>query len=404
MKFFALAFFCAVAITFLIVHLRDFHFHFSADHDLEGVQKMHEVAVPRIGGVGIFLALASSALLLWAIDSPHLPFFLLFLIPSSMIFAVGLLEDLTKRVSVRMRLGAAMLAALAASFLFDSTVRTFGIEAIDTLFEISLVALLFTMVAVAGVSNAVNLIDGFNGLSGMVTLVALLALALVAWLAGDDLICTIALATAGAVGGFLVWNYPNAKIFLGDGGAYLVGFVIAELSVLLHERNPDVSVLFPLLLMIYPIFETLFTIYRRKFLKGVSPGLPDALHLHQIINKRLVRWSVMGKPGTLRSRGNARTSPYLWVLSTMATVPAMMFWNDSAMLAIFIVLFAVSYVWVYSRLVKFRTPLFLNFHIRKARSQLGKKHLALRKGVPLADLHLAEKKAEMPLLGDAETR
>lgn len=368
MTLFALSFLCALFITFLVVHLRDFHFHLSADHDLDGVQKMHEVAVPRVGGVGIFLALVCSAGWLWAIDSPHVEFFLLFLLPSSLIFAVGLLEDLTKRVSVRVRLSAAMLAALAASFLLNITVRTFGIEALDTIFQINVIALVFTMVAVAGVSNAVNLIDGFNGLSGFVTVIALLGLGLVAYLAGDQMVFTIALATAGAVAGFLVWNYPKAKIFLGDGGAYLVGFIIAELSILLHERNPDVSVLFPLLLMIYPIFETLFTIYRRKFIQGQSPGAPDALHLHQIINKRLVRWSVAGKPGMLRSRGNANTSPYLWVLSTMATVPAVIFWNNSALLGAFIVLFAVSYVWVYSRLVKFKTPYFLNFHIKKPRT------------------------------------
>lgn len=367
MTFFALSFLCALFITFLVVHLRDFHFHLSADHDLDGVQKMHEVAVPRIGGVGIFLALACSAVFLWVSGSPHLQFFLLFLVPASLIFAVGLLEDLTKRVSVRVRLSAAMLAALAGCFLLDSTVRTFGIDAIDTLFQINLVSIVFTMVAVAGVSNAVNLIDGFNGLSGMVTLVALLALSLVAYLTGDQIIFMIALTTAGGVAGFLVWNYPNAKIFLGDGGAYLIGFVIAELSVLLNERNPEVSVLFPLLLMIYPIFETLFTIYRRKFIQGRSPGAPDALHLHQIINKRLVRWSTTCKQGPLRSRGNSMTSPYLWILSAMATVPAVVFWNNSAMLAAFIVLFAVSYVWMYSRLVKFKTPILLNFSLKTAR-------------------------------------
>lgn len=367
MTFFALSFVCALFVTFLVVHLRDFHFHLSADHDLVGVQKMHEVAVPRVGGFGVFLSLVCTAIFLWVIESPHLQFYLLFLLPATLIFTVGLLEDLTKRVSVRARLSAAMLAALAGCFLIDSTVRTFGVDVIDSLFQINLIAVMFTMVAVAGVSNAVNLIDGFNGLSGVVTLVALLALSLVSYLAGDQLIFMIALATAGGVAGFLVWNYPNAKVFLGDGGAYLIGFVIAELSVLVHERNPEVSVLFPLLLMIYPIFETLFTIYRRKFIQGRSPGAPDALHLHQVINKRLVRWNTHSNSRPLRSRGNAMTSPYLWVLSAMATVPAVLFWNNSLALAAFIALFAISYVWVYSRLIKFKTPSLLSFPLKKAR-------------------------------------
>lgn len=367
MKFFALALCSAAFITFLVVRFRDWHFHLSADHDLAGVQKMHAVAVPRVGGVGIFMALLSSALWLWIVDSAQLRFFGLFLIPSSLVFAVGLLEDLTKRVSVRMRLGATMLGALAGSFILGITVRNFGVDAIDTLFQINLVALVFTMVAVAGVANAVNLVDGFNGLSGLVTVIALLALGAIAFMVGDETVLTIALASAGAVTGFLVWNYPNAKIFLGDGGAYLVGFIIAELSVLLHERNPQVSVLCPLLLMIYPIFETLFTIYRRKFLQGQSPGEPDALHLHQIINKRLVRWRASGKTGSIRSRGNAMTSPYLWVLSLMATVPAVLFWDNSAMLAVFILLFVVTYVWVYRSITRFRTPRLLSLPLRKSR-------------------------------------
>ncbi len=397
MKFFALSFVCAVFITFLVVHLRDFHFHLSADHDLSGVQKAHAVAVPRIGGVGIFIALLCSAVWLWIIDSPHLRFFLLFLVPSSLVFAVGLLEDLTKRVSVRMRLSVTMLSALIGSYLLNITVRSFGIDAIDTLFQINLIAIIFTMVAVAGVANAVNLVDGFNGLSGFVTVVALLALGVVAYIVGDQLISTIALTSAGAVTGFLFWNYPKAKIFLGDGGAYLVGFIIAELSILLNERNPQVSVLFPLLMMIYPIFETLFTIYRRKFIQGKSPGLPDALHLHQILNKRLVRWSACGKNGSIRSRGNAKTSPYLWVLSSLGTIPAVMFWNNSAVLASFIGLFVVTYVWIYSSLVKFKTPRFLNIPLKKSRMRHSNAASALRGGH-----HMLRKMSKDFLLKDTD--
>lgn len=242
------------------------------------------------------------------------------------------------------------------ALLLDASVRTFGIPVVDMLFQINLVAFVFTVVAVAGVANAVNLIDGFNGLSGVVTVSALSALGVVAFIVGDTSIFTIAFVTAAAVAGFLVWNYPRAKIFLGDGGAYLVGFIIAELSVLLHERNPEVSVLCPLLIVIYPVFETIFSIYRRKFVRGQSPGAPDAMHLHQMINKRLVRWRVGSANTSIRARGNAMTSPYLWALNLLAVVPAVLFWDDSLILGAFIVLFILSYVRVYRRLVRFQTP------------------------------------------------
>lgn len=356
MKYALVSLLCSTLVTFLVVKFRHLHSHMSADHDLHGVQKFHAVPVPRVGGVGIFAALACCMLSLWLFDTPDAEFYALFLIPCAVVFGIGLLEDLTKRVSVTMRLLVTMFAALIGVLILDATVRTFGIPFVDVLFQINVVAFVFTIVAVAGVANAVNLIDGFNGLSGFVTVSALMALGIVAFIVDDTVVFSIALVMASAVAGFLVWNYPNAKIFLGDGGAYLVGFVIAELSVLLHERNPEVSVLCPLLIVIYPVFETVFSIYRRKFVRGQSPGAPDAMHLHQMINKRLVRWRVQGGTTSIRARGNAMTSPYLWALNLLAVVPAVLFWDNSMMLGGFILLFLLSYVGLYRSLVKFQTP------------------------------------------------
>ena len=109
-------------------------------------------------------------------------------------------------------------------------------------------------------------------------MLVLAGLAFVSAQVGDPVVLTASLIMAGAVFGLLLWNYPKGKIFLGDGGAYLLGFWMAELSVLLVARNPEVSPWFPMALLIYPIFETLFSAYRRKILRGGHPGHPDALH------------------------------------------------------------------------------------------------------------------------------
>ena len=92
----------------------------------------------------------------------------------------------------------------------------------------------------------------------------------------------------GATAGFLVWNYPRGKIFAGDGGAYVWGMVIAVACVQLVQRHRVVSPWFPVLLLIYPVWETLFSIYR-KVARGQSPGMADALHFHQLIFRRIVR-------------------------------------------------------------------------------------------------------------------
>ena len=165
-----------------------------------------------------------------------------------------------------------------------------------------------------------------------------------------------ALAGLGAVMGFFVWNFPAGLVFLGDGGAYFLGFYVAELSILLLQRNPRVSPLCPLLMCIYPIFETVFSMYRRRFVRGRPMGMPDGVHLHSLIYRRLMRWAVGDRTAKVLTKRNSMTAPYLWLLCMMSVVPAMIFWNNSAVLAVFIVLFGATYVFLYARIVRFKVP------------------------------------------------
>ncbi|KWE82613.1 hypothetical protein WL81_30570 [Burkholderia ubonensis] len=93
-------------------------------------------------------------------------------------------------------------------------------------------------------------------------------------------------------------------IFPGDGGAYFIGFMPAELAILLVMRNRKVSAWYPVPLFTYPIFETCFSIYRKKFMRGMSPGIPDGMHRHMLVYKRLMRrligWSARSSPSGLR--------------------------------------------------------------------------------------------------------
>jgi UDP-N-acetylmuramyl pentapeptide phosphotransferase/UDP-N-acetylglucosamine-1-phosphate transferase len=156
--------------------------------------------------------------------------------------------------------------------------------------------------------------------------------------------------------GFLVWNFPRGLIFLGDGGAYLVGFWVAELSVLLTTRNPEVSKWFPLLLCIYPIFETLFSIYRRLIVKKSNPSKPDASHLHQLVYKRVVRCSITPDNPSLHFQRNSVTSQYLWVLTTLSFIPAVLFWRYPLVLILFTILFSLTYIHIYICIIRFKTP------------------------------------------------
>lgn len=370
-------FFVAALVTLLVIRSARSHGQLMGDIDLSGPQKFHARPVPRIGGVGLFLGLAACTVFVWFQGKgggAQLGFLLLACgVPA---FAAGLAEDLTKRVSPLNRLFATgVSAALAAVFMGGQIVRT-DIPGIDWLVGTTLGALMVTVFVVAGVANAVNIIDGFNGLSSMCVVLMLLAIAYVANQVGDSILALWALAGVGAVLGFFVWNFPAGLIFLGDGGAYFLGFYVAELSILLIARHSQVSPLFALMVCIYPVFETVFSIYRRRFLRASPPGLPDGIHLHSLVYRRVMRWAVGVPDVRMITRRNSLTAPYLWMLCITSLVPALLFWDSTPMLAACIALFGVSYVAIYWRIVRFRTPKWLVFRGSLSSAEVGDRGLA----------------------------
>ena len=377
----AIAFLTSLLITLLVIRYQHLHAHVTADHDLEGVQKFHATPVPRIGGVGVFLGILGGLLAKVWVEDPVAEPNLVLLACALPAFGAGLAEDLTKRVGVRERLMATALSALLGGYFLGAWLTRLDIPGLDSLFHpptlsvgwdtiamTGLFSITVTAFAVAGVANAFNIIDGYNGLSGVVAIISLLGLAYVADQVGDRLVLMGALSLVGAIAGFLVWNYPNGLIFLGDGGAYCVGFLVAELSVLLVARNAQVSPWFPLMLSFYPIFETLFTIFRRVIISKRHPGLPDAAHLHQLIYRRVVRWAVGSDCHKQKTHRNALTSPYLWVMSSLAVIPATIFWQSARALQLFAFLFAASYLLIYHSIYKARFPKWLSIQLKRKQS------------------------------------
>jgi UDP-N-acetylmuramyl pentapeptide phosphotransferase/UDP-N-acetylglucosamine-1-phosphate transferase len=272
-------------------------------------------------------------------------------------FTIGLIEDFTKKIGVKTRLIATSTSAFMGIYFLNILVTQIHVPGVDWILTVSAIAIIFTVIAVTGLANAYNIIDGFNGLASMVAIISLLAIGYVAFKANDPVLTSICLIVIGAISGFFIWNYPRGLIFLGDGGAYLIGYLIATLSILLVIRNQNVSPWFALLVNAYPIFETLFTIWRRKVHQGKNPGLPDGAHFHSLIYRRVIRWAeVHESKETVSYAKNAKTSPYLWVLSSLAVFPAIVWWQTTWILQSFALLFCVSYVMAYNAVVKFKTP------------------------------------------------
>ena len=351
-----LAFAVSLVVTLLVIHSAKKHGAFSLDHDLSGPQKFHAFAVPRVGGIGIVAGLLCAVPALWAVHPATGRIAAELLMCGMPAFAAGLVEDVTKRVSPGNRLLATAVAAGLAIWFLDTAITRTDIPGLDWVTSFAAGAAGLTIISVAGIANSVNIIDGFNGLASMCVVIMLAALAYVAFQVGDPVIGVMALAGIGAVLGFFIWNFPAGLIFLGDGGAYFLGFFVAELSILLLVRNPDVSPLFPLLVCVYPVFETLFSIYRRRFLRAVPPSMPDGIHLHSLIYRRVMRWAVGDKSAKALTRRNSMTSPYLWLLCMFSVVPATLFWDNSPMIAVFLALFGFTYVGLYWRIVRFKSP------------------------------------------------
>jgi UDP-N-acetylmuramyl pentapeptide phosphotransferase/UDP-N-acetylglucosamine-1-phosphate transferase len=362
MNYFIGCFVVALVATLFIVRSSMRHARLSADHDLDGPQKFHSRPVPRIGGLGVMFAFAAGALMVALNRGQESPLIWLLLLCGLPAFLMGITEDLTKRVRPRNRLIATAISALLAAWLLEAVIQRTDVPLLQAVVSWFPLAVAFTVLVVAAVANAVNLIDGFNGLASMCVLLMVLALAYVAFQVGDTFVFTAALITAGAVLGFFVWNFPAGLIFLGDGGAYLLGFLLAELGILLVHRNAAISPIFPVLLCAYPIFETIFTVYRRKLVRGVAAAAPDGIHLHTLIHRRLIRWTLAGQGEQRRlTRRNSATSPYLWMLCLTSVIPSVLWWNNTAVLSCFLMLFVATYVWLYARIVRFKTPRWLIF-------------------------------------------
>jgi UDP-GlcNAc:undecaprenyl-phosphate/decaprenyl-phosphate GlcNAc-1-phosphate transferase len=269
-------------------------------------------------------------------------------------FIGGLLEDITKNVGVAQRLLFTMISAAIGTWLLGAVINRLDIPLLDNAMHWLPFAIVFTVFAVGGVANSINILDGYNGLAAGFSIIVLIALAAVAAQVNDNLVLMVSVSMIGTMLGFLAWNWPKGKIFMGDGGAYLLGFILAELSVLLVSRNPSVSPWFPLLLLAYPVFETLFSIYRRKLVRKSTPGHPDALHLHHLIFKRLVRGHINGGCHHQITRNNSRVAPYIWTTALLGSIFAVLFWQTTSILMMAAFSGCALYVFIYRQLTTLR--------------------------------------------------
>lgn len=336
----------SLLVALLLVATQRWHGRFSLDSEL-GVQKVHTQPTQRIGGIAIAVGL----LVAYVLASPNrqdlLGPLLMAGIPA---FVFGLVEDLTKRISVLARLLATMACGVLGWAITGQAITDVNVPGLDWLLGFTAVSVAFTAFAVGGVANAINIIDGFNGLAAGTVIIILASFALIAAAFGDVDLALTSMTLAGAVMGFGLVNWPLGKIFLGDGGAYFVGFALAWLAVLLLARHSEVSAWSPMLVCGYPILEVFFSIARRRR-RGLSAGVADRLHLHSLLNRRVVRRLL---PRASKLVHNSVTGTIMWGVALLPALVAVRWPTQTPALVLGFAGCALLYAAAYARLTQFR--------------------------------------------------
>lgn len=344
----ALVLLTSFGVCATVVLTQRWHGRLSLDHDLYGAQKLHRSPVPRVGGLGLFVGLLAALISSHLASGDSAPPTLWLLVSAVPVYLSGLIEDLTKRVKVRTRLIASFVSAGLAIWLLDARLMTVDTPILDTLLSLPAISVLFTIFAVAGVTHSINIIDGLNGLAAGAVSIMLAGLAAIAWQHGDYVVMKLCLWGIAAMAGFLILNYPFGRIFLGDGGAYLAGFWLAECSVLLLVRNPSISTWAVLLACFYPVWETVFSMYRRHVIQRVNSGQPDFAHLHQLIYQG-IRTSLPSNimPEWLK---HGVSSAAIWAMSASCAIVAFNAQNNTPRLVTSAIVFAALYYCIYQAL------------------------------------------------------
>jgi UDP-GlcNAc:undecaprenyl-phosphate GlcNAc-1-phosphate transferase len=250
-------------------------------------RKEHTVPTPTFGGIAI-IAGTMASLFFWFRFNDH-PATITFFLSVILLFGVGIMDDL-KDLSARYKL---VIEAGMATLLAVSGIRITSFGGLFGITELHIIAqYVITVVTIVGITNAFNLIDGIDGLAGGLGFMSLVTLGIFLTISKDLNYAMIAFAFAGGLLGFLYFNFNPARIFMGDTGSLVLGFVIAVLCVQLMKVNalytapvvPNIYV-FTLGIVMIPVFDTL-RVFGARIWKGRSPFSADKTHIHHLVTNQ----------------------------------------------------------------------------------------------------------------------
>lgn len=312
-----IVFLSAFAISFLLVPLVMSLANSSGAVAHPGRRHIHSHPTPKCGGVAIALGVLLLSPFIFPIDKVIGSY----LLSSAVMLFLGILDDV-RGADWKVKM---VFSAIATTvFVFGSDIWISNIGDLFGFGEIHLGdwGIPFTFIAVFGIVNAINLIDGLNGLACGVSSIAFVAFAVFAFMSGNSTVLYLSLCCLGATLGLFRYNYPRARIFMGDSGTMFIGFSIAIMSILLTHGEGGISPMVPVIILAVPIYDTL-RVFVIRVMNKRSPFAGDKTHLHHLMMRSGIKQN--------------RVVKIVWILSALMSGIAVVFFrvDDWVLLVIF---------------------------------------------------------------------
>tara|TARA_Y100000389_G_scaffold47776_1_gene42954 strand:+ start:943 stop:2004 length:1062 start_codon:yes stop_codon:yes gene_type:complete len=311
------------------------------DKDFSKPQAFHKYAISRSGGLAGIISLNIFFLIHFLLYSKILYEYIFI---CNLMFSIGFLDDIKIKVSPLKRLLLMIFSLFFSIHFMAIDIFNIDIPFLLNLLKIDILSSVFVLLCFLFIINGANLIDGFNGLLTINLAIINSILLYINISNGNNEFSIFLIAQIIILLSFLLFNFPNAKIFLGDSGSYVFGSLVALNSIITNNLNPNYSSFFFCILLFYIFFEVFFS-FLRKVIQKKSPIHPDANHLHMLIYKRISL--IFG-----RDKGNYANSVVINSVYFTLILPALYFAQDPMVSRYWFFSLIVIYLLIYLRLYR----------------------------------------------------
>ena len=251
--------------------------HYFTNNNFDNIQNIHSGKISRLGGLGLVFCFILISYLLFLYKHDFL--FIIIFVCAIPLIIMALIEDLIQNINPFFRLLAIFISPLIFITIFKNSLPIIDIPFLAYLINLPILNIIFYSLCLVAYINGTNFIDGTNGLASFTILTSLLCLLFLSLIINDKIIAEMLIYLIAALIGFIFFNYPFGKIFLGDLGSYILSFFVGIITIILMSRNPELPNWSAVCILSYPIIEVIFSFVRKINMKK-SPFYPDNKHLH----------------------------------------------------------------------------------------------------------------------------